>query len=160
MLELPWEHLLEQDREYSTGELDWYLIEGKDDGAPKTRMYPENALNGYVSKASRRGARYSSGGLEASGISKRQGGLEGGSQLTLGDGERDPTTQNGSKTRGEVPGSKAVAEGEDSSALTKNHWTRCYETLGRGRGRLGVLGDQGNERIRAPKPELCQNSSD
>ncbi|KIK12986.1 hypothetical protein PISMIDRAFT_689072 [Pisolithus microcarpus 441] len=49
------------------------------------------------------------------------GGLEGGSQLILGDRERDPTTQNGLKTRGEVPGSKAVAEGEDGSVLTKNH---------------------------------------
>ncbi|KAI6018439.1 hypothetical protein BKA83DRAFT_4127661 [Pisolithus microcarpus] len=49
--------------------------------------------------------------------------------------------------------------GEDGSTSAKNCWAERYETSEYGRGRLGVLGDQGNERIRAPNPELCQFSS-
>ncbi|KAI6012319.1 hypothetical protein PISMIDRAFT_671029, partial [Pisolithus microcarpus 441] len=50
-------------------------------------------------------------------------------------------------------------QGAKLGALVNNHWAEFQETLGGGRGCLGALGDQGNERFCAPNPKLCQNPS-
>ncbi|KAI6029353.1 hypothetical protein BKA83DRAFT_4217734 [Pisolithus microcarpus] len=67
--------------------------------------------------------------------------------------------QRARKREGRCQGAKLWQGGEDSSALTKNRWAEFHETSGGGRGRLEVLGDQGNKRFCAPNPELCQNLS-
>ncbi|KAI6018750.1 hypothetical protein PISMIDRAFT_686384 [Pisolithus microcarpus 441] len=42
---------------------------------------------------------------------------------------------------------------EDSGALVNNRWAEFHETSGGGRGRLEVLGDQGNKRFCTPNPD-------
>ncbi|KAI6023810.1 hypothetical protein BKA83DRAFT_4264218 [Pisolithus microcarpus] len=74
-------------------------------------------------------------------------------------GNTFPQLRRAQKHEGKCQGAKLWQGGEDSGALVNNHWAEFQETLGGGRGCLGALGDQGNERIGAPNPELCPKSS-
>ncbi|KAI6037397.1 hypothetical protein BKA83DRAFT_4175896, partial [Pisolithus microcarpus] len=93
-------------------------------------------------------------GLES--VSKRLEAVSTDSDMT---GDTFLQLRRAQKHEGKCQGAKLWQGGEDSSALVNNHWAEFQETLGGGRGCLGVLGDQGNERFCAPNPKLCQNPS-
>ncbi|KAI6022465.1 hypothetical protein BKA83DRAFT_4279155, partial [Pisolithus microcarpus] len=93
-------------------------------------------------------------GLES--VSKRLEAVSTDSDMT---GDTFLQLQRARKREGMCQEAKLWQGGEDGSALMKNCWAELHETLGGGRGRLEVLGDQGNERFCAPNPKLCQNPS-
>ncbi|KAI6012005.1 hypothetical protein BKA83DRAFT_4373718, partial [Pisolithus microcarpus] len=93
-------------------------------------------------------------GLES--VSKRLEAVSTDSDMT---GDTFLQLQRARKREGMCQEAKLWQGGEDGSALTKNRWVEFRETSGGGRGRLEVLGDQGNKIFCAPNPELCQDLS-